>query len=303
MFSNAQADTVEHVIPKWLQRKFNLQEQSYHLPNGTTLKYKNAVAPASSEENAQFGKIEEKIANGSASHDEIYLWALKIHVGLIYISSNLKFDIRDPKSPKFWDANDFSKDIWLFRQLYKIWKNGGRTTPSPFGTVFKMKSLLPEDQFDLVHNLQSRTLLIKIGGEIIFVCFFDKGFLAKKNFNAKLEEHRSRIGPKTENNQNYELECFTTQRVWACEASYVNYRLPKKFSFTITNNSFISPISSLVRLREENKNELESFCRSFGLILVQYNKNAANTYANITTDEYNDMVRENMSTYISWKNT
>lgn len=304
MFSNDPADTVEHVIPRWLQRKFNLQDKTYSLPNGTSLKYKNAVAPASSIENGNFGIIEDRIANGNASEDEIFLWALKIHVGLIHISSNLKFDIRDPKSPKFWDVDDFGKDVWLFQKLYGVWKKGGRITPSPFGTVIKIRSLMSESEFDFVHNIQSRTLLIKVGRDIIFVCFLDKGFVKKSRFDVKFEQHRDALMRfKEEEKERYELRCFVTQRVWACEASYFNYRLPKKFTFVASDRSFVSPLSILQKVKNEDEQELRCFCTSFGLRLEKYHEKYANAYSNITTDEHNDMVIKNLTSYRSEKSS
>ena len=290
LFSNEPTDTVEHVIPRWLQRKFSLQELTYSLPNGTQLKYKNAVVPATSRDNSKFGEIEDKISNGTASDEEIYLWAFKIHVGLIYISSNLKFNIRNPNSPKFWDVNDFGRDVWLFQQLYKVWQNGGKTTPSPFGTVLKFKSLGPETDFDLAHNIESRTLFINIGSQVIFVSFFDKGFIRRSGFIKGVDYHRKEIAKVNRDVvEDFNYLCFVKQRIWVCEASYLSLRLQKKFTIIATDNYLVSPLSSLQKPRSENKEELEIFCRSFGLNLVEYNKNSANTYANITTDEYSSL--------------
>ena len=41
LFSGIQPDTEEHVIPDWLQRRFNLKRQTYRLPNETGLDYLN----------------------------------------------------------------------------------------------------------------------------------------------------------------------------------------------------------------------------------------------------------------------
>ena len=45
MFSGEVADSEEHVIPRWLQRRFGLWEQEVLLPNQTTFRYANAKVP------------------------------------------------------------------------------------------------------------------------------------------------------------------------------------------------------------------------------------------------------------------
>ena len=42
---NDENSTVEHVIPKWLQREFNLWDQKITLLNGTLFPYKNLTIP------------------------------------------------------------------------------------------------------------------------------------------------------------------------------------------------------------------------------------------------------------------
>jgi hypothetical protein len=40
------ATTVEHVIPSWLQRRFNLWNQHLVLPNGSAIPYRQLRVPA-----------------------------------------------------------------------------------------------------------------------------------------------------------------------------------------------------------------------------------------------------------------
>lgn len=44
---------------------------------------------------------------------------------MIYRSSTLKVDIRDPQAPAFWNVDDFTQEVTLFRSLYAAWANNG----------------------------------------------------------------------------------------------------------------------------------------------------------------------------------
>jgi len=57
MFSGEVADSEEHVIPRWLQRRFSLSNQEVILPNQTTFRYAKAKVPVETEHNREFGKI------------------------------------------------------------------------------------------------------------------------------------------------------------------------------------------------------------------------------------------------------
>jgi hypothetical protein len=77
MFSGEAADNHEHVLPKWLQRRFDLWNQEVILPNQTTFRYTKAKIPVKSEHNGEFGKIETKMSEGNFTLQEAYLWAFE----------------------------------------------------------------------------------------------------------------------------------------------------------------------------------------------------------------------------------
>ena len=65
MFSGEVADSEEQVIPRWLQRRFNLSHQEVILPNQTVFRYAKARVPVETEHNREFGKIEHTMAERS----------------------------------------------------------------------------------------------------------------------------------------------------------------------------------------------------------------------------------------------
>ena len=151
IFTGKDTNSTEHVFPRWLQKRFQLQNQTLIIPNGTTLKYKHHRVPADALANNRFGVIEERISRGIFDLAEVYLWALKLHIGCIYRDASLKFDIENPSSPFILDVSDFAQEVWMFQQLFDNWSNGGMTDPSPFGSVFIIDSLSPIPRFDFMH--------------------------------------------------------------------------------------------------------------------------------------------------------
>lgn len=73
----------------------------YKLPNNSLLQYRHAVVPAKSSHNTKFSEIESRISQGILKSEEVYLWVLKIYVGLLTIDLNLRDDIKDQKSKNY----------------------------------------------------------------------------------------------------------------------------------------------------------------------------------------------------------
>jgi hypothetical protein len=67
------------------------------LPNHTLMHYRHAKVPACRKHNELFGgEIEQKLSDGSPTDLEVYLWALKVHVGLLCMDLMLPDDRRNP---------------------------------------------------------------------------------------------------------------------------------------------------------------------------------------------------------------
>lgn len=86
--------TEEHVIPKWLQGKFNLWNQHIILLNGTSIPYRLLTIPCCFECNNKYlNPFEVKVKTSfNAGYDEferldketIFLWLGKIYFGIMY---------------------------------------------------------------------------------------------------------------------------------------------------------------------------------------------------------------------------
>jgi hypothetical protein len=277
MFSGEATSNDEHIIPRWMQRRYHLGNQTYHLPNATTIRYKHARIPVAERHNTSFSRIEGRVADGVATPPELYLWALKIHIGLIYKDANLKFDITDPSGETFWDVSDFAHEVAMFRMLYEVWNNDGSISPSPFGTVLQFDALTRSDGFDFIHELQSGTICFQLGRKALFVSLWDQADGLEVDFNGTIERyHRPFVQSQaTEDQDEYG---HVALRVFACETAYELWRLRRKFNFIKTDKSFTLLKSGRRTKRPANREELARFCRSFGLELAHFGGEAGHQF-------------------------
>ncbi len=287
MFCGETPDTEEHIIPKWLQNRYSLQNQILLIPNGTELQYKFAKIPVKNEHNNQFGKIEQNISQGIFNLNEVYLWALKIHIGMLYRDSSLKYNIRIPNSSTILDINEFSSEVIMFRLLYNNWRNGGETTPNPLGSVYVFDSLMPYNDFDFIHCLETGTICLNIGDKFITVFLWDQS----DGYNSDIEDtwnnHHKVIINSISEEKNKEANAYLAQHVWACESSYFLYRHRRLFNFIKSNNNFslVPPISRNSGISID-ENVYRHICISFGLELLEFNGEAGNKYRQLNFEEY-----------------
>ena len=280
LFGGNETSSREHVIPQWLQRRFNLQEQTIVISNGTSLKYKHLVVPATQKENNKFGEIEDRLAQGIYRLDELYLWALKIHIGLIFRDSSLRFDIRDQTSPHLLDIDSFDTEIALFRLLYNHWKGNGTTSPMPFGSVFILDSLLPQDSFDFFHCLVTGTIGIHLDGKFVVVFLWDQGDAHLANIASQWTNYHQPSVQSLRGSEGYEDHCYLSHHVWACESAYWLYRQRRAFNLIRTNDQLVL-VPPLMRRdgRGATESEYSRICSNFGLELKIFKGEAANVYA------------------------
>jgi hypothetical protein len=279
MFSGETAETDEHVIPQWMQSRYNLHDQMVVIPNGTTLPYRYVKVPVTSKHNAAFGNIENRISQGIYSAQEVYLWALKVHVGFLFRDATLKVDRSRQDSKTIWNIDDFSTEIEIFRTLYSIWRQGGTIDPDPFGSVFILDALTPEPEFDFIHCVRSGTIMFQLGTKIIFVALWDQGDGLKANL---LEQWHQYHKPTVANAPEDKRQAFAhaAHHVWACDSAYWLFRQRRGFNSIRTEKSLalIPPVTRVVG-RSPSEAELSTFCQTFGLKLEHYGGEVSNHYS------------------------
>ena len=164
LFSGTEPDTEEHVIPDWLQRRFELQRQTYHLPNETGLDYRHAKVPSSQKYNSLFGRIETRISRNQFAWQEIYLWLMKIHVGLMYRNISLRGNMHDHNSAPIVSPQVLLSQVKIFRTLCEQYFSCRRfdTHCSPPGSIFVLPSFAPGN-FDFCHSFPCGCIGVNVG--------------------------------------------------------------------------------------------------------------------------------------------
>lgn len=75
------ADSDEHIIPKWIQRRYDLWNQKIRLPNDTTIAYRQLKIPCCKDcNNNVLSRLETRVQDGDATDQELWKWAAKIHL-------------------------------------------------------------------------------------------------------------------------------------------------------------------------------------------------------------------------------
>lgn len=96
----------EHVIPKWIQGKYELWDQQIHLLNGTLIPYRQLTIPCCNEcNNVALSQIESKVrlaveegfdAVVALDPQTLFIWLGKIFYGMLYRELFLLMDRRSP---------------------------------------------------------------------------------------------------------------------------------------------------------------------------------------------------------------
>lgn len=171
------ATTVEHVIPGWLQRRFNLWNQHLVLPNGSAIPYRQLRVPACRQCNVEvFGELEKKVENGQATDSDIWKWANKIHYGLAHKDRFLAWD-RCNQSLKIGDVASRHDLLERSRHFLHCVAGDFRTEPDPFGSVFSFLFQTPQP-FRFAHFDESSSICVSIG-DVGYVVFVEDGQVLK----------------------------------------------------------------------------------------------------------------------------
>jgi hypothetical protein len=273
LFSGNAADTREHVIPDWLQRRFQLQTHSYRLPNETSLDYRHATVRATNHDNKQFGQIEARISRNQFVWEEVYLWLFKIHIGLMVRDVSLRFDIRDPESGAIIPVTILENQLLIFRELYRQYFTDGQfhAHRSPPGSVFILPSLQPGN-FDFVHSFTCGCLGVNVGEYFLAASLWDFG-MAKDfgYFDWVWSKDNYGAPPADFNNSQREYSYNHTQRIWLCGLGHWCLRWNiNMYNITREYQPGMPSFNGEPYQRAEDRDELSLICGTFGLRLVEF---------------------------------
>ena len=183
----AQRHTDEHVIPRWIQQRYDLWNLRLTLLNRTTIPYRQLTIPCCATcNNEHLGRIEAQV---QAACDEgreavlqlptltLFLWAGKIFYGLLYREHLLSWSRREPDRGPIVPA-EVLKRYRLHHQFLQAARITFEFNPHVPASIFVYDTLEPTErqmQFDYWDNIPGMGLSIRVGKVGIIVCVQDGG--------------------------------------------------------------------------------------------------------------------------------
>lgn len=189
--------TLEHVIPRWAQSRYNLWDQKISLLNGTEINYRNLTIPCCSSCNNNFlqpieNKILKSIDKGVSAvrkldRETVFYWLGKIYFGLMYKEMFLFEDQRNPKGGTIL-TSEYIKSFnahYMFLQGIRKLHRFKEFFPASIYIVETQVPSKTEEQWDFLDNHLRMFISCRLGKVGIIAVLQDGGI------TKQLEEHLS----------------------------------------------------------------------------------------------------------------
>lgn len=186
--------TKEHIFPRWLQKKYKLENEKMILPNGTTMKYNQFLVSCCKDCNGGImSEWENRIKDAvNAGYDEIKKmdiniiawWIYKLYYSKLVKENQLRNDIRNPLSKKIIDDEHIKQYNCLYMVMSNLIKGISYEGFIPYEIyIFKTEDELP---FDYIDDIETNTVYMKMGN-IILICCLDSYNIYKIQYKRELE--------------------------------------------------------------------------------------------------------------------
>lgn len=142
------------MFPLWLQDRHKLHNEQLVLLNGTGVPYRQLKVPACREcNNVHAGQLENRIAQGTASQQDTWIWLLKLMLGTMYFEMGVPWerDRRHPGSRHSIVDGDNVDSEFLHALFDTLKRPDPQFLPDPLGSVFEFATA--SDRFDYADML------------------------------------------------------------------------------------------------------------------------------------------------------
>jgi len=196
--------TQEHVIPQWLQKKYQLHNQRITLLNGTDISYRQLTIPCCSRCNRiHLSQLENHIkkyftkgilSDSQTDRHALYRWCAKIYIGLLYKELFLKANRERADSSKIGTHNSFDnlKILWLW--LHTSFRQFQATDPPGSVFIFRCADLPTGMSFDLLDDCFSNCIALRIGTIGVIVDFLDHHVHYSECWHHLSEHRQQKLG-------------------------------------------------------------------------------------------------------------
>lgn len=177
----------EHVIPTWLQSRFDLWDQQIILLNGTVIPYRQLTIPCCKICNTTYlSHIENAVKttlDGGApalramNQIDLFVWLSKIMYGLLYREHLLDFDRKKPLKGRLVRRTFLQRihTLFLFMQAARVQVEFADFSPA---SIFVFDTQVPIDkrvQFDFTDSPLFLTVACRLGSVGIIAVLLDGG--------------------------------------------------------------------------------------------------------------------------------
>lgn len=190
----------EHVIPKWVQERYELWDQHLTLLNRTSMPYRQAVIPCCYDCNNQHLQPVEKVVSEAVEEGPdsvkaldnhlLFLWCGKIYYGFLYKELSIKVD-RASKSSQTMVTRDFLRLYQMhhfFLQSARVPMNFLDFHPATIMVFETQEPVHPKLKWDYADNLN---LFFSCRmGRVGIIAFLQDGG-ANKGFFPHFDEYMS----------------------------------------------------------------------------------------------------------------
>lgn len=184
---NGENATSEHIIPKWVQNRFDIWDQSLTLLNGSKISYRYLTVPCCEDCNKyQLQPIESIISsavlNGANSvravgNKLLFLWLSKIFFGILYKELFLSTDRSSLNSKRIFEPDLINEYESL---MFFLQEARGKIETVDFcpGSIFVFNTKTPENtklQWDFCDNIDFWVIGLRMGSVGIIAALGDGG--------------------------------------------------------------------------------------------------------------------------------
>jgi hypothetical protein len=179
----------EHIVPRWVQNRYDLWNQKLILRNGTDIPYRYLTVPCCEAcNNYRLQPIETSVSEAVSKGPEavrklgnrvLFLWLGKIVYGILYKELFLSSDRKDQYAPSITEPE-------LMRvygdHLFFLQEARGKVETMNFcpGSIFVFRTQKPENvqlQWDLVDHIDTLFIGVRLGEVGIIAVLGDGGAL------------------------------------------------------------------------------------------------------------------------------
>jgi len=184
--------TIEHVVASWVQSRYDLQDETVTLLNGSGLKYRQLTVPCCWKCNHDhLAPIEERLARTvdvgreavlDIDKSSLYFWASKLLYGLLYKELMLSSDRADPAAQTILTPAEIGRFATLRLLLQQV---RGALQFDDFGSgssvpgsllVFSMQSMPRRSlEWDYTDDINSRFVGCRVGRVALLAVLGDGG--------------------------------------------------------------------------------------------------------------------------------